>query len=331
VYQTIASALSDPRLKEQDNCRILLLDETYEEQETIDASQLPQGISIESARTDPPTRWWPPERADPTKPLLQISGGARVTVRNLSFNGLGRVDTLVSWIAPGAGCQLHNIQVTKFTRTGVNLTNPAGEAREPVQLSRVRISPESGVPVEACVLVQATGNRPAHHLRLTECRLEGSATDGLRSVGGIESFEMFWCRLFSFQSGVVFVGPGKLQATLKSNTMARVPVPVRVDALPAADKNSRLVLQSNLFYGAASVVRFADPSTATAELFVGSADNWCEDGGCATPTPGIVVSRTPGLLLGLDPNKDAEFLRYSPKSPLASAGQGNQPIGVPPK
>jgi serine/threonine-protein kinase len=328
VYETIAAALSDPRLREEDNCRILLLDEVHEEQVVINASALPHGIAIESARTDRPTQWLPPERADPTQPLLLLTGGARLAVRNLTFNGLGRFDTLVSWHQPGPGCQLHDVRLTKFIRIGVTLRNPAGEAKDPVQLSRVRVHPDSA-PVETCVGVSATGDKPARHLRLTDCRLEGPAAQGVLSTGGIESFEMFRCRLFVLQTGVRFTGPGALQAALRSNTTARVPAPVWIDAPP--NKDGHLLLRSNLFFEATSAARFANPPPGAAELFRGSEGNWCNAGGCPTPTPGVPVSPATDLIIGLDPTRDSEFLRYPASSRLTTAGPDGQPVGVPPR
>jgi serine/threonine protein kinase len=331
VYSTVAEALKDPRLRQDDNCRILLLDEIHEEQVEVDAGALPHGISIESARVNPPTQWIPPEHADPARPMLLVTGGSRVAVRNLTFNGMGRLENPVAWRRPGPGCQLHDVRVTKFTRLGVSLAARSVEAADPVQLSRVRISPESGAPVDACVAVSAPAGEPTRNLRLTECRLEGPAADGVLLTGGVEGLEVVRCRLFSLQTGVRFAGPGRLQAVLQSNTTARVTVPVRIDAPPpAGDKGARLLLRSNLFYGASGVVRFAEPGTARAELFSGSEANWCEVGGCPAPTPGVPVSHAPDLLLGLDPEKDRSFLRYAPQSPLATAGPGGQPVGVPP-
>jgi|GEM_PF-3311467 len=331
VYSTIAAALTDPRLRETDNCRILLLDEVYEEQVEIDAAAIPHGISIESARTNPPTQWQPPEHADPTRPLLSITGGSRIAVRNLTFNGFGRIETAVSWTRPGPGCQLHNIRVTRFTRIGIDLRDPVGELADPVQLSRVRIHPESAAPVDTCITVRATTDNPARALRLTECRLEGPAADGLLSIGGIKALEVSRCRLFGLQNGLRLAGPGKLQATFTENTTARVLAPVRVDAIPLfSGEDAHLLMRQNLFFEAASAVRFPDPATGAAELLRGGEGNWCEVGGCPTPTPGLSISRTPGLLIGLDPGRDAEFLKYPATNPLATAGPNGQPVGVPP-
>jgi hypothetical protein len=330
VYTTVAEALTDPRLRELDNCRILLLDEVHEEQLAVDAAKLPHGISIESVWTDAPTQWMPPEGADRTRPLLLVTGGARLAVRNVTFNGLARVEVAVSWVGPGPGCQLHAVRVTKFTRSGVLLRDPAGEAGEPVQLSRVRVNPESSAQVDACVEISATG-RPARHLRLTECRLEGKAVEGVVSSGGMESFEMTRCRLFDLQTGVRFRGPGKLRATFTGNTTAKVAALVRVDALPRVeDKDARLLLRANLFFAADDAVRFGESASGSTELFRGSEGNWCGDEGCLTPIKGLAISRRPGLIIGLDPSRDAEFLRYSASNPLATAGPDRQPVGVPP-
>jgi hypothetical protein len=43
------------------------------------------------------------------------------------------------------------------------------------------------------------------------------------------------------------------------------------------------------------------------------------------------MSQAPGLLIGLDPTRDSEFLRYPVTHPLATAGPDGQPVGVPPK
>jgi hypothetical protein len=342
VYETIAAALTDPRLREEDNCRILLLDEVYQEQEEINATALPHGISIQSARTDPPTLWLPPERADPTNPLLRITGGSRLVVRNLTFNGLGRFDTPVVWHEPGPGCQFHDIRVTRFAKSGVSLHNPAGEAHDPVQLSHIRIYPDSTSPVETCVAVTAPAGKSARHLRLTECRLEGPAAQGLVSADGIESFEMSRCRLFSLGSGVRFDGPGALRATLKSNTFAKVPNPVWIGTLPPSpEKDDELVLASNLFFEATSAVRYTN-ATPVAKLFRGSDANWSWNsvGGGLPSTPGVPIQTAADLIIRLEPTKtekdgavkeDEDFLRYSDKSPLATAGPGGQPIGVPPR
>jgi len=331
VYRTVAAALSDPRLREQDNCRVLLLDEVHEEQAEIDATKLPHGIAIESVRPGKPTHWHPPENSDPTRPLLRVTGGARLAVRNLEFNGLRRIEVPVSWTGAGPGCQLYAVGVTGYTRSGIALRDPAGEAGDPVQLSRVRVHPESTkTPLDACVQVSAAA-RPARHLRLTECRFEGPATEGVLSAGGITAFEMTRCRLFGLQNGVRFAGPGALDAALTGNTTASTRAAVLVDALPPnGDANRRLALRSNLFYDADVAVRFAPAVMGTAELFRGSEGNWCEHGGCRTRTDGLPVSEMPGqVLLELDPTRD-DFLKYPATSPLAIAGPNRQPVGVPP-
>ena len=332
VYQTVAAAMADPRVRERDNCRILLLDEVHEEQAAVDAAGLPPGVSIESARTDKPTQWLPPEVADPARPLLQLTGGTRVVVRNIAFNGMGRVDTVVAWAGPGPGCQLHDVRVTKFARAGVVLDRPAGEADDPVQVSRARVHPDAAAPVDAGVTVRG-GAAPARHVKVIDCRLEGPAAVGLVCEGGVEYLEAARCRVFGVQNGVRFAGPGKLRATLAGNTMANVQAGVRVDAAPADGKDGRLVLLNNLFFQAGAAARFGDGAVARAgDLLRGSACNWCDASGCQTPTPGLAVERAPGgLVVGLDPTADADFLRYPAASPLATAGPDHQPVGAPPK
>jgi serine/threonine-protein kinase len=333
VYETVAEALKDPRLRTEDNCRILLLDEVHEEQVVIDASALPQGIAIESARTDAPTVWLPPARIDATRPLLQVSGGARLAVRNLTFNGQDKLDTLVAWNEPGPGCQLHDVRVTGFNRTGVALRNPAGETRDPVQLSQVRIYPSPHTTVETCATVAATGKSPARHLRVTECRLEGPAAQGLWSTGGIESFEMIRCRLFGLGTGVRITGPGALQVTLQFNTTAKLKSPVWIENVRTDfGKDDRVLLWSNLILDTpSSAVRFTDVAPAP-ELFRGSEANWCSAGGCQPETPGLPISQVPDpVIISLDPARDADFLRYPATSPLATIGPGRQPVGVPPR
>jgi len=333
VYPTVAAAVDDPRVRSGQNCRILLLDEVHPEQVAVDASKLPPGVSIESARTDPPTRWEPPERSDPTRPLLRLTGGTRVGVRNLVFNGMGRIDTPLAWDAPGPGCQVHDVRVTQFTRVGIALDRPAGEADDAVQVTRTRVHPDSPAGVDAGVLVRGAA-APARHVRLTDCRLEGPASAGVRCDGPVEFLDVNRCRLFDLQNGVWFSGRGKLRAAVSASTTARVPAGVRVDHLPdAADKDSRLVLRGDLFFRAAAAVRFedgADAAAATA-LLRGSTGNWCEADGCPAQAPVLAVQPLPGLMVGLDPAKDAEFLHYPASSPLATAGPDRQPVGVPPK
>jgi hypothetical protein len=332
VYPTVAAALKDPRLRE-DNCRILLLDEVHEDQEAIDGTVLPQGIAIESARTNPPTVWLPPARADASRPLLLVLGGTRLAVRNLTFHGQDKLDTLVAWNEPGPGCQLHDVRITGFNRHGATLRNPAGEAKDPVQLSRVRVHPSTNTTVETGVLITATGPAPARHVRLTECRLEGPATQGLWARGGIEGLEMTRCRLFGLSNGARFTGPGALQATLTFNTTFKVQNPVWLDTFASfREKDDRVVLRSNLFADTtASAVRFTS-ATPTVELFRGSEANWCGPGGCQPEVPGVPVSEStdPVVLRGIDPTRDNTFLRYPPNSSLATAGPGKQPVGVPP-
>jgi hypothetical protein len=332
VYESVKAALSDPRVRDDDNCRILLLDAVHQEQAEIDVDspKLPPGIAIESARANPPTEWIPPEGADPAKPLLLLRGGARLAVRNLTFNGHGKFETPVAWHEPGPGCQLHAVRVTGFTGSGVALRSPAGRADEPVQLSRVRIDPGSSTPVAACVAGAAPGGTAVRNLRLTDCRLEGPASQGVLLAGRVEAFEMARCRLFKLQNGVRFAGPGKFDGVLADNTTARVTVPVWLDLPPPIDPDDRLRLRGNLFFEATTAVRFANTIPAPAKLFDGSEGNWCNEGGCLTPTPGLPVAAVTNPSLGLEPDNDAEFLRYPAAHRLATAGPGGRPVGVPP-
>jgi serine/threonine protein kinase len=331
VYPTVAQALKDPRLNNEDNCRILLLDEVHEEQLDLDAGSLPPGIAIESVRVGEPTVWLAPANCDRNRPLVRIQGGSRVAIRNVSFNGMDTFATLLSWYKPGAGCQLHEVKVTAFNHTGVILIDPAGEAKDPVQLSRVRIYPSPNTTVEAAVAVAAAKGKLAQHIRLAECRLEGPGTQGVLSTGGIESFEMVRCRLFGLRTGVRFFNFDRLQADLSSNTTFRVTTPISIELFGAKfQPDDRVVLRGNLFCETpTSAVQFKG-NPPEPKLFRGSSANWCSAGGCQPETPGLAISPTSALHLGPDPSRDAEFLRYSPNSPLASAGPGGSPIGVPP-
>jgi serine/threonine-protein kinase len=344
VYETITKALDDPRVQ-AGNCRILLLDELYQEQ-PAQPLRLPAGVTLESARANPPTQWTPPELADPKRPVVHLSGGSGVVVRNLSFNGLGKLATPLAWDDPGPECVLQDVRVTGFSDVGVTLRRPAGEPGRAVKLSKVRVHPSSDTLIRACVAVEASGATPARHLSLTDCRFEGNADQGALFVGGVDGLEVSRCRLFKLRAGVQFDGPGPLRAAVEASTFAQVRTPVLVEA-PASRPDDRLLLRYNLFVKAgAGPVQFPKGAAAPPALFQRSERNWCNNLSppeaepmdlirlpAAEPELDLNPEIKPELKPGetdpkLEPANDG-FLRYPRNSPFATAANG-RPVGVPP-
>jgi hypothetical protein len=271
-----------------------------------------------------------------------------VTVRNLIFNGQGKVKAPVVWENPGPGCQLQDMRVTGFVRTGVTLRQPVGEQGREVKLSKVRIHPGPDVSPQVCVTVEA-GKAPARKVNLTDCRFEGQIEQGVLVTGGIDGLEVIQCRLFSLGRGVQFVNAGPLRASFESNTFARVPTPLQSETVPGPE--DRLLLRFNLFFKASEgPVLFTKGGPAPKEFFKGSEGNWCNNlkppesvamGLISQPAIEPELELKPELKPG-DPGFNSElaadvvqlndgFLRYPRTSPFNTAAPGGKPIGVRPR
>jgi len=327
MYKTVTEALKDPVMK-QKNARILLLDVDYFAQEVIDASTLPPGIVIESVRT-PPTEWAPLANTDPKVPLLQITGGSMVVLRNLRFNGLDRVNQALVWNQPGNGCRVEGVSITGFNATGLALVDPAGGTDDnQIELTRIRVFPADKTP-DRGIYIQGT-KQPARNVRVADSRLEGPITAGIECSGQVTGLDVTGCRIFKPKQGVRFDGVGPFQAKLVGNTVAQTSDMIHFSAAPPGPKvTTRVELRNNLFFRVVDVVKFQDGLAGKSESVMTGEGNWSGDGSPGAPKSIGSIERQE-VNLGLNPGDDDKFLRYDATSALATAGLSRKPVGAPP-
>lgn len=321
VAEAIAHLAKDPR----PGVRILLLDE-YHQEPAVDV-RLPSDVVIESARAETPTVWLPVAGNAGTT-LVQLTGGERVTVRNLRLNAAERVETGLRWDRPGPGCAIEAVHISRFTRYGVAIRSAGGTEERPVGLNRVTVAPDTGRPVESCVRLTGDASRPTGNVHARECLFVSGGGDGVAVHGPVERLLLERCRWFGLVNGVRFAEDGAVSAEVVGSTFAKVGTGVAVGPRPAGTGFCSLTFTANLFFDTG--LPFRDDTLRPADRpVIRSADNW--SGAADTPDPkgAGVLPRAENLVIGLDPTAEREFLRYPPESRLATAAGGSA-VGAPP-
>ncbi len=110
--------------------------------------------------------------------LLTLNSAAGLTLRNLTFDGEGKVDALVALCGSSAGLALENVRFQGFRKCGVWVTNCAGSAERPVVLGSLRFTTTG--PSQAAVLFdvnpEVQGITRDEYFSVRDCTFDGPGT-----------------------------------------------------------------------------------------------------------------------------------------------------------
>src|SRR5262249_1251814 len=135
----------------------------------------------------PTTVWRYPATAKPPDPIISITKGDGVRIRNVIFDGNNRADSLIDFSGNCPGVTLDRVVLQGFNQYGVRITNCAGPDSRPLLLSGVRFYSTAPAPPRAGVLFNAIENHAIkgdRFIRLENCRFEGAF-----AVGALEKTE----------------------------------------------------------------------------------------------------------------------------------------------
>jgi serine/threonine protein kinase len=304
---------------------IVLLDDRYEDWVSIQPGLRARlrNVTIEGGTPGRPTVWAAPEKTGPA--LLALGGMDGMTVRNIRFDGDGRVDVGLMLAGDCPGVRVEDVTVQNVRVAAVRLSG-GGDPGRPVRLERVRAVGSQGT--EAAVLVVAGRTQPVGHVEVADCRLEGPAAAGVRIDGPVTAVTVEHCRVYNVAAGVRLGGEfgpaGGYGLRLVGNTfhtLAEAGVAVADGPLPA---KAEVAVEQNLFVKTAAVV--TGPAAGLKPR-----DN-ARDAATADGTlPSAAAAVTNPRLPPPNPDDDATFLRYPKSSPLAAFGPRKVPAGVPPE
>jgi len=334
AYDSVKSALKVAK----DGDHILIVDPDFAETlEVTDASAVPSRITIEG-RAPQGAVVWRPSRDERGKPVLSLNGVNGWTISHCLLDGGNSTPEVVIVRGRCPSLTLTDLYVKGHTRAAVALHSCAGEADEPLRISRVRVDSPAGGNAEACLLLEAGGSE-TRHVVIQDCRLQGPAKAGLRVTGPAAYVDLRQTRFHLLAEAVSFTARTKekalprLRVNVTSNTFASVGTAFRLEALPPEDKDqeNRLVIRNNLFHKANKtfVIDEVIDSARARRLFPQFEGNVQDNASGVQGTLFLPVRTLDFPDLPTD-DDDRKFLRYPATSPLNQAGANRAPVGVAP-
>ncbi len=279
ILPTLAQAVEQAQAGQT----VAVLDETIRETVTVGSGH--GGVRIVSGRPNGQRVLWQ-ARPDlpPDQPLLRWDGPGGAQVKGFTFDGGGRLDTLVRLSGACAGLRLEDLDFTDAREQPLVLADCAAAPGQALTLQGVRFTTlrddrgRAGAEAVRCAAVLCTGRAPLH-LAVVRCRIEGMFTAGVRVEAPVEA-ELRDNRFFAPPGGsidavAVKTPAGRLRLTLAGNTAVGLTGLLRFDRLPAVASDSQFVLRDNLVVGGAYFVAAGSaPDAAAAKpLFAGSGGN----------------------------------------------------------
>jgi hypothetical protein len=338
TYRTIASALEAAK----DGDRILLLDDTISEtlDLSVDSGPLPARITIEgrTAQDHPVWRGSPDQR---NKPILSLNGVKNWTIKGCIFDGESARPDVMVVRGHCPGLKLVDLRIGAYRNSGLVLRGCSGETEpeDRIIVSGVRIQ-EPAAGASAALLLDAGEAAETRNITIRDCRLEGPAKAAVQITGAASLLELRHARIYRFTDGLRFTpSPDKgktrqLRVSIVSNTLGECETALRLESLPAVDKEqSRIFIKDNLLW------KVPKTFVADAKIDASTAKNLFSqfEGNIQDPSSGQPPTWLPQSMrmidfppLPTDKDDDLTFLRYPRTSPLASAGPSGVPVGAPP-
>lgn len=310
--------------------RIVIKSPVIQEVFQLDGRSLARAnITIESGRADGlPVVWTPPAAVSTSTQLLELTAVEGLTIRNIVFDGQGRLETVlrVTGQCPGFTCD--QVQVRGFTKAGVRLQDAAGQTDRPLVLTGCRI--QGGPNAESALRVQGgSGARSLRDVRITDCILDGPYQQAAILGDGNATDVLFErIRVFRAVDGLRWRKhePDQIvRVRLSLSTIAEMKS-AAVQVEPGAlGSGSNLQLERVLVVKCGTVMSASGVQDQITASEIGR-DTITADG----DLPATARQEARVDFLSTDP-ASRDFLRYSRSSRWASAGSNGKPIGAPPE
>jgi hypothetical protein len=331
-FLTVREALA----KARGGDRIVVLDDHIEEPLILTDGQRGREVTVEAGNRSRRVRWaCPPNPTEGRFICLANLQGFRL--KGFVLDGKDQVQDLVVLSGPCAGLVLEDLCLQGFKRCGIAARNCCGRGEtEPVTLRAVRTvsrRPEA----EAGLSFQGddkSGPAANQHWRVTDCRFEGPYSKAAVELASpLVGAEFRLNRFFNTESGLLYVKGTpryRLQLILDSNTFSNLSkFALNFEGIPVTPGDSRVLVRNNLFAQTGGLAQVGElDRLADAGRVLISSGNYRDPGSKEGNFPLKAVETS--VSLSTDAADDNTFLRYPRANPLSSAGEANQPVGVPP-
>jgi serine/threonine protein kinase len=325
-YRTLLDAVRKSRPGDRIVIRATMIQETLQ----LDGRSFGRGdITIESGRADGlPVVWSPPANVSPTAHLVELIGYEGVRLKNVVFDGQGRIETPVRIACAAAGTTVQGVHVRGFTRTAIRLVDAVGQSDRPLSITGCRF--QAGARADAGVHLSGTNSaKPLQFVRIVDNQFDGPFAAGVLGDGPASDLAIEWNRFHRAGDGVVWkkLDPDQtLRVRVDGNTFHELRTAGLRFGGAAAGSPSSVVVRRNLFSKCPTVLTIEDK---TGPAFLESIGNVRDGSGGDGDLP--LPARTEERIdfQSVDP-ASKEFLRYGRTSRLATASPDGGPVGVPP-
>jgi len=221
--------------------------------ELSDVEGVPANLTIEGVvpgSKNQAVRWRGPKGLGANRPLLEVSGLEGFHLKNLVFDGQGRVADLVRLSGRAAGSILEDLQFQGATHSAVVLRGWLGESSRPSTIRKVSFS--TSTPAEAAILIEADADRPelaTGSIQIAHCRFVGPYSAALLVSGAVDGLEVEQCRFFQVTDGLRYCrteSRSPIRARLANNTFSELQRGIHFETTPRAG-SSELVVTNNIF------------------------------------------------------------------------------------
>jgi serine/threonine protein kinase len=323
---------------------ILITDrQVYEEALTLTPRTSPRGfgnITIKAEIGDDGKRakLTPPSGHPVTRPLLSIENVEQLTITGLLFDGDQGVQNVIELRGRCADVTLEDLRIEGFQRSGVVVDNLHGTGRREVKLNKLWVRPRNENNFLATAAVQVTGP-VCEGLRITGCRFQGPFDAAVLLAAPTQRFLMEQCKLHNGKHRALVWGEAippysRHNVIVQHNTFWDFETGLAVESAMKKD-DVMLVVRNNLFFQVKSLLQINETKAKIKpEGLAGGLQGGGNIYDQQTSGPGQagqvakfgMKALTFSLNTSLNPHK--EFLRYPAGSPLAAAGELNQPVGA---
>jgi eukaryotic-like serine/threonine-protein kinase len=193
VYSSVAQALRQATAGDQ----ITIMDDVWMEQVNEAGLRLQQ-VTLTSAG-DKPVRWIPPPEAS-IQPLLSLRDARGMTIRNIIFDGEGKVATILRLEGSGTGLECLQLHFQGMTREAVQLAGLKANAdQSPMKLDECRFlcnQPEA-FPLSIDAQVSST---ECQGIRVTRCIFHGNTRQVIDIRAMLSHLELQNNRIFGAEA-----------------------------------------------------------------------------------------------------------------------------------
>jgi hypothetical protein len=292
-------------------------------------SQSLTDVTIESGRGEGLSVVWAPQpNTSSTAHLLELNSCAGLTVRNIVFDGQGKIENAVRVTGHSPGLKLDQLLFRGNNKTGVRLSDASGESGRPVIVSGCRFQAIGNT--EGAIRVTATDPvSGSSEIDLVGNQVDGPFAAAILGEGPTGRLRVEQNRIFRVTDGIRWrslTGDQSVRLQIRGNTVAEVKsAAVRFDPMASPDK-SQVTLTDNLIVKSGVVLSIPESEKAKIVTAVGNVrDAVTKDGDL--PQPAKQESRVD--FNSTDP-ATRDFLRYSRSNRLATASAEGGPVGAPP-